>query len=97
MHGSKIFLAAATGVALLGASACASKNEAPAVDRTAELTQRIEKAEFAAMEAKQAAQEAQRTADEAKARADAANTAASTAAQDSNERVNRAFERSQEK
>ena len=91
MHGSKLVLAALAGLALMGGTACAKKEAV--VDHTAELTQRIEKAEFAAMEAKQAAQEAQRTADEAKAQAQAASATIS----DNTERTNRAFERSQEK
>lgn len=93
MKGSKAAVAGAAIVLALGVSACARTKEVVRIETDPALTERIEKAEFAALEAQRLAAEAQQTALEAKARADAANTAAQT----SDERVNRAFERSQEK
>jgi len=88
--------AALIAVALGGISACATdkKPETASAAPTADLlTQRLERAELAAMEAQRTAAEAQRTAEDAKM---AAATAAA-AAQANDERLNRAFERSQRK
>lgn len=84
-------IAALAGLMVAGAlaSGCASK----AADTEASLAERVERAEFAAMEAQRAAQEAQRVAAEAKATADQA--AARSSAGD--EKLDRVFERSQQK
>lgn len=76
-----------------GVSGCASRNaEAASMEETAgtSLADRIERAEFAAMEAQRSAEEAKRIAQEAKATAERSST-------DNAERTDRAFERSQYK
>lgn len=82
-----IFRSLAAVAVVLGLTACASseKREAEAKER-AQLQQRVKQAEFAAMEAQRKAEAAQREADEAKA-----------AAAENNGKIDRAFEKSQQK
>lgn len=79
-----LFRSLAVTLLIVGLSACASNEKREA--EQAKLTQRVEKAEFAAMEAQRKAEDAQRKADEAKA-----------IAEENNSKIDRAFEKSQEK
>ena len=82
-----MFTSLAAVAVVLSLSACASHEKREAEEKQqAQLKQRVEKAEFSAMEAQRKAEAAQREADEAKA-----------AAEENNAKIDRAFEKSQEK